>query len=88
MFLQEFPDFKANLLFFHSLGRHDRAHGLVHGLDDPRFDELLQELDGLIPRHVAVEVGILLEVSVQPLDGLGPGEAVVVDSHVSAEKER
>ena len=60
----------------------------MHGFDDPGLDELLQQLDGLIPRDVAVEVRIFLEVPVQPVDGLRPGEAVLVDSHVPAAKER
>lgn len=69
-----------------SLGRHDGAHRLVHGFDDPRLDQLLHQLDGLLPGHVAVEVGVPLKVSVEPIDRLSPGEAVVVDPHVPAVK--
>ena len=57
---------------------------------DPGLEQLLQEFDCLISADLHIEVRILLQMLVQPVDGLDPREAVVVRSHVSSRngKER
>ena len=54
-------------------------------LNDPGQKELSQKPDGLLSRHLlGLKVGVLLEVFVEPLGGLDPGETVVVGPQLTA----
>ena len=56
----------------------------MHRLNHSCFKKFLEKSDGLFFSHLAVKVWVLLEVLVQPLDGLGPREAVVIGAHVAS----
>ena len=54
-------------------------------LNDPGQEELPQEPDGLLSRHLlGLKVGVLLEVFVEPLGGLQPREAVFISPELPA----
>ena len=53
-------------------------------LNDTGQEELSQEPDSLLPRHLlGLKVGVLLEVFVEPLGGLQPREAVVISPELT-----